>query len=113
VGERADGVLRLLDRLESRRDELVDTIVAETGCPVSGPAIRTQVELPIAQAREFLAFAVGAPSFSYNPAPLERLTSAGRLAVSVLEYEPLGVVSAISAYNYPIFTGLEGVRLSV
>ena len=39
----------------------------------------------------------------YNPVPPDGLTPSGRVGVSMNLYEPVGVVSAISAYNFPFY----------
>ena len=46
---------------------------------------------------------LGLEQQEYNPIPPTGHSPAGRVAVSMNVYEPVGVVSAISAYNFPFY----------
>jgi aldehyde dehydrogenase (NAD+) len=105
VAERIAAVTRLIDHLDAKRDDLISTLIAEAGCP-AGLASLLQVRIPIAHARTVPAIYSTLPEFEYNPVPLEELTVGGRVAASAMVWEPVGVVSAISAYNFPLFTSL-------
>ncbi|MEV5826387.1 aldehyde dehydrogenase family protein [Spirillospora sp. NPDC052242] len=103
--ERAALVLRFLDALEARREPLEDTIVAETGALAA--SVRTlHVSGAIAQARDAVRLHAALPAEEHNPVPLDALVTGGRVAASVLAWEPLGVVAAIPAYNVPLFLAL-------
>ncbi|WP_143220936.1 aldehyde dehydrogenase family protein, partial [Actinomadura sp. CNU-125] len=103
--ERAAAVLRFLDALEARRELLEDTVVAETGALV-GSARTLHVSGAIAQARDAVRLHAAMPAEEPNPVPLDALVTGGRVAASVLTWEPLGVVAAIPAYNVPLFLAL-------
>jgi len=103
--ERAQAIGRLLDYLEARRDRLVSTIVAEAGCPVL-LAQALQVGIPLAHGRAVPEIYASLLETEYNPLPLEEITQGGRVVASAMVYEPVGVVAAISAYNFPLFTSV-------
>ena len=103
--ERAAHVTRLLDVLATRRDELVDTLIDETGTPAA-LADRVQVDGPLSQARQAVGIHAALPAEEPNPVPLEELVRGGRVAASVLTWEPLGVVCAIPASNVPLHMAL-------
>ncbi|MFV2176767.1 aldehyde dehydrogenase family protein [Actinomadura sp. LOL_016] len=103
--DRAAAVLRFLDALEARREPLEDTVVAETGALL--PSARTlHVGGAIAQARDAVRLHASLPAEEHNPVPLDALVTGGRVAASVLTWEPLGVVAALPAYNVPLFLAL-------
>lgn len=105
--ERVDAVLRFLDALEARADDLERIVLAEGGCPVNSVVLPVQVRGPITHAREQLALYLTLPESQSNPLPLEdRINAGGTVVQSVRRWVPLGVVAAISAYNFPFFLGL-------
>ncbi|GAA4546634.1 aldehyde dehydrogenase family protein [Pseudonocardia xishanensis] len=87
-GERAKLVSRLADELERRQDELTDLVVAEVGTP-RRTARWAQVGLGILDLREAAA---AAADFPWEE-PLRN---------SVIVREPVGVVGAITPWNYPL-----------
>jgi aldehyde dehydrogenase (NAD+)/betaine-aldehyde dehydrogenase len=92
--QRSQAIYRLADRIEARYDELVDVIVAEVGTPrkTAGPM---QVDLPLACLRWFAEAALTDRTRVLGPAkPFD--------SMSMVNQVPVGVVGAISAYNYPI-----------
>jgi aldehyde dehydrogenase (NAD+) len=89
---------RLADLMERDRAALLDLIATEVGTAVSTAA--AQVDGPIGFLRWFAEAAVRGPRDGLEqPLPLhhEPITSSGMLL-----REPIGVVAAITAYNYPI-----------
>jgi aldehyde dehydrogenase (NAD+) len=98
---RALAVLRLVDHLASIEAELVDTIVAETGCPRKVTAA-AQVGKPLAQARSAIDLFRALPDSVPNAVPLSEVVTDDRVTLSAMRFGPVGVVSAISAYNFPL-----------
>ncbi|MFB4298725.1 aldehyde dehydrogenase family protein [Actinomadura sp. NTSP31] len=105
AAERASLVLAFLSALEARRGRLEDTIVAETGALLSS-ARTLQVAGAIEHARAAVRIHASLPEEEHNPVPLDGLVAGGRVAASVLSWEPLGVVAAMPAYNVPLFLAL-------
>lgn len=97
--ERSRLLHRLCDLLESRVDEFVDLIVAETGSPTA-LAQAGQVNSALECLRWFADAAKVGPTGGYERGlPLQREPA---LSASMLRQEPAGVVAAITAYNYPL-----------
>ena len=97
--DRARMINKLADLLEREMEPLARLIADEVGTPIS--ACRSmQVGGPIEALRWYAEMAVRGPRGGYehalplyhNPVP----------SISVLRYEPVGVVAALPAYNYPI-----------
>ena len=88
VDERAKHLSRLADALETRGDEIARTITAEMGAPAKF-ARAVQAGLPVSIMRSY-AEMVG----DY---PFEE-----RVGNSVVVREPIGVVGAITPWNYPL-----------
>jgi aldehyde dehydrogenase (NAD+) len=105
--ERAQAVHRLLDYLASRNKELISTIIAEAGCPVNSAVMFVQVDAPIGQGRQIVDYFLKVPHIEENPLPLEeRVNAFGGIAQSLKQYQPVGVVAAITAYNFPFYTNI-------
>ena len=88
AAERARLLVAVADGLEARSDEIADTIAREVGTPRK-LALRIQTALPIGS---FRAAADLAPT-------VEETTE---VANSVIVREPVGVVGAITPWNYPL-----------
>lgn len=98
---------RFADALESRTSRFIETISAENGCARHTPVMGTQVQAPMAQAHQIIDFFLTLPEVEDNPLPLaQRITSSGQAVQSVRGYMPVGVVAAISAYNFPFLISL-------
>jgi aldehyde dehydrogenase (NAD+) len=102
--ERSDRLSRFVQTLADRRAEIVDLIIAEAG------AAR-----PIAEAFQFDAplkfaswFAERAATFPYED-PLPVQSGPRGLGQGVIRKEPVGVVAAITAFNYPLYLNLAKV----
>jgi aldehyde dehydrogenase (NAD+)/betaine-aldehyde dehydrogenase len=97
--DRSELLYRLADLIERDRDDLVELVVTEVGSPIT-LARSLQVGSPIAYFRWFAEAARRGPRDGLEePLPLHHnpVTTAG-----VLLREPIGVVGAITAYNYPL-----------
>lgn len=95
--ERARALHTLLDHVESTRDDLVSTLVAEAGQPARF-AETSQFTMGLSLARQTIDLYLSLAEEEANPVPLDQLV-AGRVALSVRRHEPVGVVSAITPYN--------------
>ncbi|MGH2727873.1 MAG: aldehyde dehydrogenase family protein, partial [Actinomycetota bacterium] len=86
------------------RQELVDSLVAEAGSPISlAPII--QFDLPV---RWLEHWATTAETYPYEKT-LEPTKLFGQSHRGVERREPMGVVTAITPFNYPIFVNLAKV----
>ncbi|MFF2652694.1 aldehyde dehydrogenase family protein [Streptomyces sp. NPDC058045] len=99
-GDRRAGHLhRLADAMEERFDRLLATVIGEVGTPVT-LAEKLQVQYPIDQLRWFADAA-------RTPAHRDLgTTDYGVPRRGVVYGRPVGVVAAISAYNYPLHLGM-------
>jgi betaine-aldehyde dehydrogenase len=88
VEERARWLERLRDGLAARADEIATTIAGEVGTPLK-LAKAIQAGLPVLTAGNFAAVV--------REFPLEE-----RVGNSLLVHEPVGVVGAITPWNYPL-----------
>jgi aldehyde dehydrogenase (NAD+) len=99
----------LVDYLRSRRAELVETVIAEAGS-VRSLAEWAQVGMALDQAAELTALSGTLPDWEHNELPLdEYLKPTDRVRLSIRRYEPVGVVSAITPYNFPFVTNVVKV----
>jgi aldehyde dehydrogenase (NAD+) len=107
VAARAQMLSRFIAALAARATDIQDLIVREAGCPVSSAMMHVQVHVPVKQAGELLDYVQRLPEIEENPLPLrERVNAFGQTLQSLKQYTPIGVVAAISAYNFPLFTAL-------
>lgn len=104
--ERGAVMRRYAAALCSHADQLRDLAVAEAGCPVSSNVMGAQVQAPLRMASEFVDLFLSLPEHESNPLPLHERVNAHFTVQSLKLYRPLGVVSAISAYNVPFYTAL-------
>jgi aldehyde dehydrogenase (NAD+) len=102
--ERSDILLRFVQTLADRRSELVDMIIAEAGAARS-IAEAFQFDTPL---RYAFWFAERTATFPYED-PLPPQVSPRGLGQGVIRKEPVGVVAAITAFNYPLYLNLAKV----
>lgn len=102
ASERAAVVRRMAEYLTERRDLLVATVIAEAGAPHEN-ATTIQVGAALEHANLIPDLYLQLPQQEYNPVPPTGLNPSGQVAVSMNVYEPVGVVTAISAYNFPFY----------
>jgi aldehyde dehydrogenase (NAD+) len=96
--ERAAVLNQLADLFEANREELAQLIVDEVGSPI-GLARAMQVGSPTEALRWYAEMAIRGPRGGYEHAL--PLYDKPVLSSSVLRYEPVGVVAALPAFNYP------------
>ena len=98
---------RFLAYLVEHDDAVKSLIVMETGAPVSGFVLQAQVSGPLQQMESMLDLYMKLPEIEDNPLPLdERINPFGGFVQSLRHYVPVGVVAAISAYNFPLHISL-------
>ncbi|WP_395391982.1 aldehyde dehydrogenase family protein [Novosphingobium sp. BL-8A] len=104
--ERGAAMLRFADAMAARADRLKDLAVREAGCPVSSTVMGAQVASPLRMAREIVEMFLRLPEIEDNGLPLHERVNAHFAVQSVKRWSPIGVVTAISAYNVPFYTAL-------
>ncbi len=102
--ERVDAVLALGEYLAGRAEELGATLTAEAGATAS--MLGAQVGMPLAHLRAACEIYRTMPDVELTARPLEEMILGNRVTGSMMRYEPIGVVSAIAAYNFPLQTPL-------
>ncbi|GAA3389343.1 aldehyde dehydrogenase family protein [Cryptosporangium minutisporangium] len=105
VAGRVAALGRMADWLDTRREELVETAVREVGAPLR-LAQWAQVGMSIDQARQLPALFATLPEWEHNELPLADLVGAKDVLLSIRRYEPVGVVAAITPYNFPLQTNV-------
>jgi aldehyde dehydrogenase (NAD+) len=102
--ERSDALVRFTQIIADRRDELVDLIIAEAGSarPI---AQMMQFDTPM---RYALWFAERAATFPFVEPLLPQVSPRGLGQGAILK-EPMGVVAAITPFNFPLYLNLVKV----
>jgi aldehyde dehydrogenase (NAD+) len=103
--ERAEAILGMAAHLEENYEALCATVMAEAGAS-RAMCDGVQVRTAITQMREVVDLYLQLPEEEHNPRPLREIAAGGRIAASVTRYEPVGVVAAISAYNFPFWINM-------
>ncbi|MBV9042421.1 MAG: aldehyde dehydrogenase family protein [Acidimicrobiia bacterium] len=103
--ERAEKLHAFLDEVAAKKDDLVETMMAEAGQPRMY-ADSSQYGMGMALARNTVDLYLSLPEEESNPVPVAELT-AGKVGLSVRRYEPVGVVSAITPYNGAIIMAFQ------
>ena len=102
--QRAEAMRRYAEALRSRADKLKELAITEAGCPVNSTVMGAQVHAPLRMTDEIVDMFLTLPEFDQNPLPLHERVNPYFTVQSLKLYRPLGVVSAISAYNVPFYT---------
>jgi acyl-CoA reductase-like NAD-dependent aldehyde dehydrogenase len=105
--DRAARVGALLDYLATMKDDLVHTMVVEAGQPV-GFADGSQFGMGMKLARDTIELYLSVRHEEPNVVPADDLL-AGRVALSLRRYEPVGVVAAITPYNAALIMAFQKV----
>ena len=99
---------RFLDAIDARKGEIVDMIVAEAGA-TRMLAEFLQYGIPMKHARRTVEVA-SRPALTPLPLELTPNAQGGKtLGTGVVSREPVGVVAAISPYNFPFFLNIGKV----
>lgn len=102
--ERGAVMRRYADALRSKADRLRDLAIAEAGCPVSSTVMGAQVHAPLRMTDDIVDMFLAMPEVEDNGLPLHERVNPYFTVQSLKRWTPLGVVSAISAYNVPFYT---------
>jgi aldehyde dehydrogenase (NAD+) len=105
IAERIAAVRRFGDALASRRSVLVETVIAEAGCP-RGVTEVAQVGMALASITELADLAAALPDWEHNEVPLGQHVAGSTVRLSIRRYAPSGVVAAITPYNFPFITNV-------
>ncbi|PNU03839.1 aldehyde dehydrogenase family protein [Novosphingobium guangzhouense] len=101
---RAAAMTRFGEALRKRAVFLKDCAVNEAGCPVSSTVMGAQVHAPLRMTDEIIDLFLRLPEQEENPLPIHERVNPHFVVQSLKRWSPLGVVSAISAYNVPFYT---------
>ncbi|MGE3690319.1 MAG: aldehyde dehydrogenase family protein [Novosphingobium sp.] len=102
--QRAEAMRRYSEALKKRADRLKELAIAEAGCPVNSTVMGAQVHAPLRMTDEIIDMFLTMPEHEENRLPLHERVNPYFVVQSLKLYRPLGVVSAISAYNVPFYT---------
>ncbi len=106
--KRQEAMTRFLDALEARKDDIVALIVAEAGATAM-QAQFVHYAVPMKHARATVALATRDPVTPYSPELTPQRDGTTMLGMALSVRQPVGVVSAITAYNFPFFLNLAKV----
>ena len=108
VAQRQAVLTRFLDAIEARKDEIVRLIVAEAGSTQMLAGF-LQYGIPMKHARRTVEIA-SRPALTSLPVELTpNAQGTTTLGTGVVSREPVGVVAAISPYNFPFFLNIGKV----
>lgn len=102
--QRGETMRRYAEALRKRADALRQFAIEEAGCPTSSNVMGAQVHAPLRMTDDIVDMFLKLPEHENNPLPLHELVNPYFAVQSLKLYRPLGVVSAISAYNVPFYT---------
>ncbi|RIX68598.1 aldehyde dehydrogenase family protein, partial [Acidovorax cavernicola] len=93
-------LLAFADLIEAHRDALMDALIEEIGSPVNLQS--NHIDTPVAFLRWFAEQATQDRTrhLGFN---------AAHTGVSSVAYRPVGVVAAVTAFNYPLLIGLTKI----
>jgi len=102
--QRAETMTRYAEALRKRADTLRHLAITEAGCPASSTVMGAQVHAPLRMTDEIVDMFLRLPELEENPLPLHERVNPYFVVQSLKRWTPLGVISAISAYNVPFYT---------
>ncbi len=105
ASDRAKVLHVFTDYLESVREPLIATMMAEAGQPRMF-AEMAQFSAGITLARNAIDLYLSLADEKANPVPVDELIR-GRVAISIRRFEPVGVVSAITPYNGAVIMAFQ------
>ena len=103
---KARGVVmrRFAEALRTQADRLKELAILEAGCPVNSTVMGAQVHAPLRMTDDIIDMFLMLPEIEENRLPLHERVNPYFTVQSLKRWTPLGVVSAISAYNVPFYT---------
>jgi len=102
--QRGEVMRRYAEALRGHADRLKELAILEAGCPVSSTVMGAQVHAPLRMTDDIVDMFLKLPEHEENPLPIHERVNPYFTVQSLKLYRPLGVVSAISAYNVPFYT---------
>jgi len=102
--QRGETMRRYAEALRKRADRLKELAILEAGCPVNSTVMGAQVHAPLRMTDDIVDMFLTLPEHEENPLPIRERVNPYFTVQSLKLYRPLGVVSAISAYNVPFYT---------
>lgn len=102
--QRGEVMRRYAEALRKHADRLKELAILEAGCPVSSTVMGAQVHAPLRMTDDIVDMFLRLPEQEDNPLPIHERVNPYFTVQSLKLYRPLGVVSAISAYNVPFYT---------
>ncbi len=100
--ERAALLQAAAEAIRARADEILPTLIAETGCTET---VGRQMQIPVA-ANRFEAYAQLATRSTVLPLPPQEVAATplapGGLIGAIARRQPVGVVACITPYNFPV-----------
>ncbi|MBW8753669.1 MAG: aldehyde dehydrogenase family protein [Sphingomonadales bacterium] len=102
--QRGETMRRYAEALRGHADRLRELAILEAGCPASSTVMGAQVHAPLRMTDDIIDMFLTLPEHEENPLPLHERVNPYFTVQSLKLYRPLGVVSAISAYNVPFYT---------
>jgi len=102
--QRGEIMRRYAEALRKHADRLKELAVLEAGCPVSSTVMGAQVHAPLRMTDDIVDMFLTLPEHEENPLPIHERVNPYFTVQSLKLYRPLGVISAISAYNVPFYT---------
>ena len=102
--QRGEIMRRYAEALRGHADRLKELAILEAGCPVSSTVMGAQVHAPLRMTDDIIDMFLRLPEHEDNPLPIHERVNPYFTVQSLKLYRPLGVVSAISAYNVPFYT---------
>lgn len=106
--ERQQALTRFLNAVDARKDEIVEMIIAEAGA-TRMLADFLQYGIPMKHARRTVEICTR-PAVTSLPVELTpNMQGTTTLGTGVVSREPVGVVAAISPYNFPFFLNIGKV----
>jgi|SRR5579875_25401 len=94
--ERADLLLRIADQVRNDEDELAHTICSETGKPIKEARVEAKRSVDT-----LIAAAHAARDLHGEVVPMD-FASGGERRMAITVREPLGVIGAITPFNFPL-----------
>jgi aldehyde dehydrogenase (NAD+) len=99
---------RMYEALERRADDICALIVAEAGAVASNARAR-QFDIPMKHFRRFLELGLRDPVRALPPELSPGSKGSTVVGTAFVAREPVGVVAAITPYNYPYFLNLAKI----